>query len=71
MKYRIRVRIAELNLKYAYLIEELRKMGERVNPSDLSNYVNGRVRSAKADRILAECDMILTRIERERKEPMQ
>lgn len=64
MKYRIRVRLAELNLKFVFLVDELRKMGERIGPSELSGYVCGRALGPKSERILAECDEILRREER-------
>ncbi len=67
MRYMIKSRLAALNKKSVDVIDELRRRGINTNPGEFSLAVNGRLATAKADRICSVADEILTEWESIRK----
>lgn len=59
MRYRIKARLADLQMTSKELIDELSKRGYKVDTADFSNYINGKKQGVTADRITAEADKIL------------
>lgn len=66
MRYRIKARLADLQMTSRELIDELNKRGYKVDTADFSNYINGRKQGATADRVTAEADKILMEWENKR-----
>lgn len=66
MPFKIKVRLAELGRKQAELIPELSKKGLKVNPTELSLAISGRVQQPKTDKILSAANEIVSAWENER-----
>lgn len=67
MPFKIKVRLAELGRKQAELIPELSKKGLKVNPTELSLAISGRVQQPKTDKILSAANEIVSAWEREKR----
>ena len=59
MLLNIKARLAMLGKKSADVITELYKHGITVHPSDFSAYINNRVRTPKANKVIALTDKII------------
>lgn len=67
MPFKIKVRLAELDRKQAELIPELSKKGLKVNPTELSLAISGRVQQPKTDKILSAANEIVAAWESEKR----
>ena len=63
MRYRIKERLARLELRQVWLIKKITATGERITDSELSKYLSGVIQSPKSERVLALCDEILMKEE--------
>ena len=68
MRYRIKERLARLELRQVWLIKKIIATGERITDSELSKYLSGVIQSPKSERVLALCDEILAKEEATYKE---
>lgn len=66
MRYRIKVRLAELGMTSSELIKLLESDGFTVTNSKFSEFISGKRTTPRADVICEAADRILTRIETER-----
>ena len=67
MPFKIKVRLAELGKKQVDLIPELAKRGLKVNPTELSNAILGRIQQPKTDKILSAANEIVSEWEKAEK----
>lgn len=67
MPFKIKVRLAELGKKQVELIPELAKRGLKVNPTELSNAILGRIQQPKTDKILSAANEIVSEWEKAEK----
>jgi hypothetical protein len=68
LRYRIKIRLLELEKTQADLIPILATRGIKTNSAEVSNAVNGRLFTPKAKMIVEEADRIISKWEMERKE---
>lgn len=66
MPFKIKVRLAELGRKQGELIPELAKRGIKVNPTELSQAVNGTNQQPKMQVILSTANEIISEWEKGR-----
>lgn len=64
----IKLRLLKLGKKQVDLLEEVRKRGYRnLYPTQLSQYILGKIQTAQAEAVLEICRQILVEWENERK----
>ncbi len=63
-KFNIIVRLAQLRKKQVDVLLELHEKGIKVNPTELSRFINGVESPPKSDLVLAEADKIIAEWEK-------
>lgn len=64
-QFRIKSRLADLNITQVTLLDELKKRGIRTNPSELSNALRGIATYDKASQIVSMSNEIIIEWERQ------
>lgn len=67
-KFNIIVRLAQLRKKQVDVLLELHEKGIKINPTELSRFINGVENPPKSDLVLAEADKIITEWEKQAKQ---
>lgn len=65
--FNLKGRLGTLGRKSNELIPELAEMGYKVNPTELSQAINGTNQQPKIEKVASLCNVIVSRWERESK----